>query len=157
MNRRSIVTFLTAVLVTAPLAGRKAAAAEEKGAAATKTHRLALHVDQNDADIMRLALNNARNATELYQERGETVAIEIVAYSQGLHMLREDTSPVKGEIRELRKKLPSLVFGACNNTKTGMEKKEGKPVTLIAEATIVPAGIVRLVELQEQGYAYVKP
>jgi uncharacterized protein len=44
-----------------------------------------------------------------------------------------------------------------NHTKTGMEKREGKPVPLIAEATIVPAGVARLVELQEQGYAYVKP
>jgi intracellular sulfur oxidation DsrE/DsrF family protein len=38
-----------------------------------------------------------------------------------------------------------------------MEKREGKAVPIIAEATIVPAGIVRLVELQEAGYSYVKP
>jgi intracellular sulfur oxidation DsrE/DsrF family protein len=38
-----------------------------------------------------------------------------------------------------------------------MEKREGKPVPIIAEATIVPAGVVRLVELQEAGYAYIKP
>jgi intracellular sulfur oxidation DsrE/DsrF family protein len=38
-----------------------------------------------------------------------------------------------------------------------MEKTEGKPVPIIPEATIVPAGIVRLVELQEQGYKYAKP
>jgi uncharacterized protein len=85
------------------------------------------------------------------------VMIEIVAYSEGLHMLRDDTSPVKQEIRELRKQWPQVAFGACNNTKTGMEKREGKPVPIIPEATIVPAGVVRLVELQEQGYAYVKP
>jgi intracellular sulfur oxidation DsrE/DsrF family protein len=30
-------------------------------------------------------------------------------------------------------------------------------VPIIAEATIVPAGVVRLVELQEQGYSYIKP
>jgi intracellular sulfur oxidation DsrE/DsrF family protein len=102
-------------------------------------------------------LNNARNAHELYQERGEEVAIEIVAYSQGLHMLRDDTSPVKQEIRDLRKKVPQVAFGACNNTKMAMERREGKPVPIIPEATIVPAGIVRLVELQEDGYSYVKP
>jgi intracellular sulfur oxidation DsrE/DsrF family protein len=38
-----------------------------------------------------------------------------------------------------------------------MEKAEGKPVPIIAEATIVPAGVVRLVELQEEGFKYVKP
>ena len=38
-----------------------------------------------------------------------------------------------------------------------MEKREGKTIVLIPEATLVPAGVVRLVELQELGYKYVKP
>jgi intracellular sulfur oxidation DsrE/DsrF family protein len=152
MNRRSIFQVLAAAAMTVPFVSRKAAAAGEK-----KTHRLVIHVDQNDADVMKLALNNTRNANDLYKERGEELAVEIVCYSQGLHMLRDDTSPVKPEIRELRAKVPQVAFGACNNTKTAMEKREGKPVPIIAEATIVPAGIVRLVELQEEGYAYAKP
>ena len=152
MDRRSIFKVTVAALAAAPLFARKAAAADEK-----KNHKLALHVDQNDPAVMRLALGNARNAHELYESMGEEVAIEIVAYSQGLHMLRDDTSPVKDEIRATRAKVPQLAFGACNNTKKAMEKTEGKPVPIIPEATIVPAGIVRLVELQEQGYKYAKP
>ena len=152
MDRRSIFKVTVAALAAAPLFARKAAAADEK-----KNHKLALHVDQNDPAVMRLALANARNAHELYESMGEEVAIEIVAYSQGLHMLRDDTSPVKDEIRATRAKVPQIAFGACNNTKKAMEKTEGKPVPIIPEATIVPAGIVRLVELQEQGYKYAKP
>ena len=152
MDRRSIFRAGVAALAVAPLFGRKAAAATEK-----KQHKLAIHVDQNDLAVMRLALGNTRNVHELYTSMGEDVAIEIVCYSQGLHMLRDDTSPVKTEIRELRKIVPQVAFGACNNTKNAMEKREGKPVPIIAEATIVPAGIVRLVELQEAGYAYAKP
>jgi hypothetical protein len=133
-------------------AARSAAIAGEK-----RAHRLAMHIDQNDAEVMKLALNNARNAHDLYTEWGEKVAIEIVAYSQGFHMLREDTSPVKEEIKALRAKVPQVEFGACNNTKKGMERREGKTITIIPEATLVPAGIVRLVELQELGYKYVKP
>src|SRR5215469_11104181 len=152
MDRRWMFRVLGAGLLAVPFAARKAAAEGEK-----KLHRLAIHVDQNDADVMKLAMNNTRNANELYKERGEELAVEIVCYSQGLHMLRDDTSPVKNEIRALRKIVPQVAFGACNNTKTAMEKREGKPVPIIAEATIVPAGIVRLVELQEAGYAYLKP
>ena len=152
MDRRGIFRAMAATLLAAPFVSRSAAAEEEK-----KTHRLAIHVDQNDADVMKLAMNNTRNAFELYKERGEELAVEIVCYSQGLHMLRDDTSPVKNEIRALRKIVPQVAFGACNNTKTGMEKREGKPIPIIPEATIVPAGIVRLVELQEAGYHYVKP
>jgi uncharacterized protein len=152
MDRRWMIKVFGAGLLAVPFAARKAAAEGEK-----KLHRLAIHVDQNDADVMKLALNNTRNANELYKERGEELAVEIVCYSQGLHMLRDDTSPVKNEIHELRKVVPQVAFGACNNTKTAMEKREGKPVPIIPEATIVPAGIVRLVELQEAGYHYVKP
>jgi intracellular sulfur oxidation DsrE/DsrF family protein len=152
MDRRGIFKMLAATLAAVPFVSRGAAAEGDK-----KTHKLAIHVDQNDVDVMKLALNNSRNANELYKARGEELAVEIVCYSQGLHMLRDDTSPVKAEIRELRKVVPQIAFGACNNTKTAMEKREGKPVPIIEEATIVPAGIVRLVELQEAGYAYAKP
>jgi intracellular sulfur oxidation DsrE/DsrF family protein len=154
MDRRWILRVLGAAAVTLPVVTRKADAYEKSS---EKHHRLAIHVDVNDPDVMKLAFNNARNAHELYTEWGDDVAIEIVAYSQGLHMLRDDTSPVKEEIRALREKVPQVAFGACNNTKKGMEKREGKIITLVPEATLVPAGIVRLVELQELGYKYVKP
>ena len=151
MDRRWVFKLFAAAAVAAPLTDRQAIAAGET------PHRLALRVDQNDADVMRLALNNARNAYELYRERGEQVMIEIVAYSEGLHMLRDDTSPVKDEIRQTRAKVPQLTFGACNNTKRAMEKTEGKIIPIIPEAHVVPAGVVRLVELQEEGYTYIKP
>ena len=152
MDRRSIFRAGVAALAAAPLFGRKAGAATEK-----KPHKLAIHVDQNDAAVMRLALNNARNAHELFGSRGEDVGIEIVCYSQGLHMLRDDTSPVKEEIRATRARVPQLAFAACNNTKHAMERTEGKTIPIIQEAVVVPAGVVRLVELQEQGFSYLKP
>jgi intracellular sulfur oxidation DsrE/DsrF family protein len=152
MDRRSIFGAGLLALAIAPLFGRKAAAAPEK-----KQHKLAIHVDQNDPAVMRLALGNARNAHELYASMGDDVAIEIVCYNLGLHMLREDTSPVKEDIRSTRAKVPQLAFSACGHTKRAMEKTEGKPVPLIDEAVVVPAGVVRLVELQEQGFKYIKP
>ena len=155
MDRRWIVRVLGAAAVTLPFANRQAAAAYEKSP--EKNHKLAIHVDVNDPEVMKLCLNNARNAHDLYTEWGEQVAIEIVAYSQGFHMLREDTSPVKEEIKALRAKVPTVAFGACNNTKKAMERREGKTLVLIPEATLVPAGVVRLVELQELGYKYLKP
>jgi intracellular sulfur oxidation DsrE/DsrF family protein len=128
-------------------------------AQAGKPHRVVIQVDQNDADVMNLALNNARNILDLYRAKNEDVDVEIVAYGPGLHMLRDDTSPVKDRIKELADvSFPSkIVFFACNNTKQGMEKREGHPIAIIPQATIVPAGVVRIMELEEQGYSYVKP
>ena len=151
MDRRGIIGSLAATVVATPAAVRPTLAASEK------KHRLALHVDQGDIEKMNLALGNASNVAEHYMSLGEDFEIEIVAYSQGLHMLREDTSPVKERIRMLREKVPKVVFSACDNTKRGMEKREGHKITLITEATIVPAGVVRLMELQEQGWSYIRP
>jgi uncharacterized protein len=122
-------------------------------------HRIVIHVDQNDPEIMNLALNNAKNVIEAYRAKNEDVNVEVVAYGPGLHMLRDDTSPVKDRIKELAElSFPSnITFSACNNTKQGMEKREGHPITIIPQAHIVPAGVVRIMELEEQGYSYVKP
>jgi len=38
-----------------------------------------------------------------------------------------------------------------------MVEKAGKDVPILSEATMVPSGVVRLIELQENGYAYVRP
>jgi uncharacterized protein len=152
MNRRSIFHAGLAAMAVAPLFSRKAAAEPGK-----RQHKLAIHVDQNDPAVMRLALNNSRNCHELYTSMGDDIAIEIVCYSQGLHMLRDDTSPVKEEIRSTRATVPQLALSACRNTMRAMEKTEGKTIPLIEEAVVVPAGVVRLIELQEQGFKYVKP
>ena len=128
-------------------------------AADPKEHRVSIQIDQNDPDLMNLALNNATNIMEQYKSKGETVQIEVVTYGPGLHMLRADTSPVKDRIKQIADaSFPSSIkFSACNNTKEGMEKREGKAITIISQAEIVPSGAVRLIELQEQGWSYLRP
>ena len=149
MERRGILAFLLGAGALVP-----AARAAEPAAS---RHRVAIQVSSNDAATMNLAMNNATNAAEFFASKGESAAVEIVAYGPGLHMLRDDTSPVKPRIAALKEKLPGLILSACANTKRGMEKSEGHAITLIPQATVVPAGVVRLMELQEQGWSYIRP
>jgi intracellular sulfur oxidation DsrE/DsrF family protein len=136
-----------------------AQSAKQRGSSSTKPHQLLIHVDQNDPAVMNLALNNATNVIEYYHAKGEDVSVDIVAYGPGLHMLRADTSPVQDRIKQLKgMAFPSKVqFSACGNTKENMEKKEGRPVAVLSDATIVPSGVVRLMEKQEEGWSYVRP
>jgi intracellular sulfur oxidation DsrE/DsrF family protein len=151
MDRRSTFGLIAATVAASAVAIQRAEAASEK------KHRLAIHVDQSDIAQMNLALGNASNVLDHYKSRGEQVEIEIVTYSQGLHMLRADTSPVKERIKALREKMPGIVFSACENTQRRMEREEGRKISFIAEATTVPSGVVRLMELQEQGWSYLRP
>ncbi|MFO1109422.1 MAG: DsrE family protein [Bradyrhizobium sp.] len=122
-------------------------------------HRLTIQVDQNDPQVMNLALNNATNVIEYYRSKNEDVDVDIVTYGPGLHMFRADTSPVKDRLKRLKElAFPNNVqYSACSNTKQGMEKTEGKDVPILPEATLVPSGVVRLMELQEKGWSYVRP
>jgi intracellular sulfur oxidation DsrE/DsrF family protein len=120
-------------------------------------HKLAIQVDENDPAVMNLALNNAQNVKQYYTAKGETVAIEIVAYGPGLNMYVAEASPVKERISAMALESPEITFAACENTHRGMVKKAGKDVPLMSEATMVPSGVVRLMELQADGYAYVRP
>jgi uncharacterized protein len=118
---------------------------------------VAIQVNQNDKAVMDLALNNAKNVIDYYAAKGETVAVEIVTYGPGLHMLRSDTSPVKERISVLSLENSNLTFAACGNTQANQSKAENKPVVLVGEAKVTPSGVVRLMELQKQGYAYIRP
>ena len=126
-------------------------------AMAETVHKVAIHVDQNDKRVMNMALNNVQNIRKYYDAKGEKIIIEVVAYGPGLHMFRADTSPVKDRIAKMGLEIDNLQFSACGNTHRKMSKKLGKSVELIEEAKMVPSGVVRLIELQEKGYAYVRP
>jgi uncharacterized protein len=121
------------------------------------THKVAIQVNQNEKGVMDLALNNAKNIIDFYAAKGETVAVEIVTYGPGLHMLRSDTSPVKDRIAVMSLQNPNLIFAACGNTQANQSKAENKSVELLSEAKVTPSGVVRLMELQKQGYAYIRP
>ncbi|MFM9847332.1 MAG: hypothetical protein ACKVP3_09230 [Hyphomicrobiaceae bacterium] len=124
---------------------------------ARPVHKLAIQVAENSPQLMNLALNNARNVVEYYKSKGEEVAVEIVTFGPGLHMLRDDTSPVKQRIAAMAMETPDVTFIACANTQANMSKQDSKPVTLISEAKVMPSGVVRLMELKGRGYAYLRP
>ena len=125
--------------------------------AAETTHKVAIQVDENDAQRMNLALNNAKNVANYYKAKGEKVEIEVVTFGPGLHMLRADTSPVKARIVTFAATYENVAFRACSNTLAGMTKKEGKQPPLMDMAEKVPSGVVHLMQRQEEGWSYIRP
>lgn len=143
----ALIPLLLASLLSPPSAAQSTAAIE----------KVVLHVDENDPKVMDLTLNNVKNLLTYYKDNGQKVQIEVVAYGPGLHMLRQDTSPVKDRIASLSLESQNVQFTACGNTLEGMTKREGSKPALVAEAKLVPAGIVRIIDLTKQGYVYIKP
>ncbi len=123
----------------------------------TRQHGMVIHVNQNDAAIMKVALSSAENLMKYYEDKGEDVGVEIVAQGQGLHMLRDDTSPVKDKIAELSHRRKNVTFSGCANSIRTQAGQEHKDIVLVAQARVVPAAVGRIMELQEQGWSYIRP
>lgn len=161
---RAVVGVVALLLVAPPsteaaVVGQKQPAKQilKRSAADKKLHHLVLQVNTNEPAMMNLALNNATNVAQYYKDLGEKVTIEVVTFGPGLHMLREDTSPVKARIKAIKESTPSISFKACGNTQENMSKAESKEIPLIPEVTVVKSGVVRVMELQERGWTYVRP
>ncbi len=150
MKRRN---FLTALVMAVGLMVSVAAPT----LAAETGRRVVFHIDENDKGRMNLVLNNAQNVNSYYKAKGEKVQIEIVAYGPGLNMLVDGKSPVQARIESMGLGMDNLQFSACGNTHRKMSKKAGKEVKLMSEAKVVPAGVIRLMELQDEGWAYIRP
>jgi intracellular sulfur oxidation DsrE/DsrF family protein len=150
---------VVALLVVAPAAAQqqKQPAKQHPADKKQKLHLLVLQVNTNEPAMMNLALNNATNVAQYYKDLGEKVTIEVVTFGPGLHMLRDDTSPVKARIQAIKESTPAISFKACGNTQENMRKAENKEIPLVPEATVVKSGVVHVMERQEQGWSYVKP
>lgn len=115
-------------------------------------HKIVIQVSSSDPDSQKTALNNAVNVLEVLNGQAQ---IEIVAYGPGLSILT-DKSPHSQRIKDLALR-SELKFSACGNTMDKIEKKTGKKVVLTKGVGIVPGGVIRIMELQEAGYTYIRP
>lgn len=120
-------------------------------------HKVAIHVDEGDPAVMNMALNNIQNLTRYYESQGDSVEVELVAYGPGLVMFVDGKSPVAERIATMSLEMENLSFAACGNTHRKMSEKAGAEVALLEEVGMVPSGVVRLIELQEAGFAYIRP
>jgi len=112
-------------------------------------HHVVFHISTGDAFAQKLVLNNAQNLSKHYGP--DKVAIEIVAYGPGLRLLFKENEQAR-RIKSLA--ASGITFSACGNTMKKMKRKIGD---LIKVANKVPAGVARIVELQEAGWSYVRP
>ncbi len=115
-------------------------------------HKLVIQVSTDDVRTQNIAMNNAVNLQKAVGM--DNIIIEIVAYGPGLSMLTPK-SPASKRVPSLA--MQDIVFSACGNTMAKMEKKSGKKIELVEGVQVVQAGVLRIMELQEQGYTYIRP
>jgi intracellular sulfur oxidation DsrE/DsrF family protein len=138
---------LTIILLAAALAATAIAPAHAQSSPARA--RVVLQMSDADPAKWNLALNNAKNIqTDL---GAANVDVELVAYGPGIGMLKAD-SLVANRIDEALGAGVKVV--ACENTMRGQKLTQAD---MLGKIGYVPAGVVELMQKQQQGWAYIRP
>ncbi|MEJ2646244.1 MAG: DsrE family protein [Gammaproteobacteria bacterium] len=116
-----------------------------------KQHAL-LQVSEANPHLWTLALNNAANLINYFGQ--DKVQVVVVSYGPGLKMLLHNSRDAK---RIASLSAEGVEFDACHNTMEHMKRKIGHLPKLVASAVVVPAGVVRIMQLEQHGYDYIKP
>jgi intracellular sulfur oxidation DsrE/DsrF family protein len=152
-TKRFRVTIATAVFFALAVLAVNPAPAQDF----EPDHRLVLYISDSDPAKMQSVLSVATNVTKHYSQRGELVDIRIIAFNEGLHMLRQDTSPVMPRLKSFQTGVPNVEFFACGNTLDTMERDEGQRPAIFSEAAMVQTGVAELMRLAEEGWILVRP
>lgn len=114
---------------------------------APRQHRVVMQLTSGDTLVHKSLMKQLRNMTEV----APTMQLEVVCHGPGMDMLMNDRSIVQQKIKEFAAK--GIVFLACENT---IKERKLDRANVLPEAVHVPAGIIHIVERQEDGWSYIK-
>lgn len=153
-SRRRLLGGLIAGSSLAALGSSQAAKAEEelRFPGDPAEHKLVYQFNKADEEIQKAILFSVG---AMLRQWGDNVSIVVVAIGPGLHVLAKN--PLRSVTDEMRERISSLneygvEFHACGNTMKALrwEKEDMLPF-----AKVVEVGASDLMELQEEGYAYI--
>jgi uncharacterized protein len=114
-------------------------------------YRAVFHVDLDEIKPMNIALANVGNLLRAIPEKHYDLVLLFNGPAVSL-LQTEQGAPFREEIWQLQQARVS--FKVCRNA---LNHFNIDPDNLIEGCEIVPAGVVTLIELQQDGYAYIKP
>ncbi len=110
-----------------------------------------MHLNSGEEKVQKGTLNNIKN---LYEAMGaERVNVELVAHGAGLSLFTKQDTKLAAELARLKTSY-GVSYTACSNT---MKAQGLTRADLIDQVDRTMPAMVRLMELQEQGWAYIKP
>ncbi len=116
--------------------------------------KMVIQVNSQDSVTQKMALNSAKNLKKILGK--DTVDVEVVVYGPGITLLKSSgfsADKVKTLMSDYGVKV-SVCSGAL---KAYAKRHGGRELEIIDGVSKVPTGAIRILELQEQGYAYLRP
>jgi hypothetical protein len=117
----------------------------------TTSHRIVYQCNKADTEYLQHILFSAG---ELLRKYGDDIEIVVAAFGAGLHLIgKHPLQPIPLELRQRASSLADygVAFHACGNTMKAFNWTEKD---LLEFAKVVPIGVDDIMQLQEQGFAY---
>jgi uncharacterized protein len=141
---QKIIFFSLLVLMSGMAFGQMKKSAKPK---APKVHKIVFQLSSGDSEVHKGLTRQLGHILEA----APSTKIEIVCHGPGLDILVDNKTVVRDKITEFTGK--GVKFLACENT---MKQKNIERSSILPEAGYVAAGIIYIVERQEQGWSYIK-
>ncbi len=120
-----------------------------------RKHRIVYHLDEAGLDKAKFVLGNIRNHVVGVGGWQHIEALELVVHGPALKLfVQSSIDPALKQTLEMLQE-QGMTFGACGNT---MKNFSITTEQLPRGSLVLPqGGVVRLMELQEHGYIYLRP
>ncbi len=115
-----------------------------------KAHHTVVEVSLGTPDQWNEALNSVEHLRAAFGP--ETIEVEVVCHSKGLHLLVAKDTPYAERIKKLAD--AGVIFAACRNTMHAMNLTKED---LLPECVTVDAGVAEVVRKQEAHWTFLKP
>lgn len=112
-----------------------------------RQHRIIMQLTSGDTLVHKNLMKQFKNM----KEAAPTMQLEVVCHGPGMDLLMSDRSIVQAKVKEFAAQ--GIVFLACDNT---IRERNLDPTKVLLEAGHVKAGIIHIVERQEDGWSYIK-
>jgi intracellular sulfur oxidation DsrE/DsrF family protein len=119
------------------------------GAGHALAEKIVVQVSDGNSVTWNQALNVVANLREVY---GADTQIELVAFGQGINMLKFD-APVSSRVIEAQKNLGAKVY-ACENS---MAKNKLSRNDMAPDVVYVRAGVEHIITRQREGWVNLRP
>ncbi|HRO98591.1 MAG TPA: DsrE family protein [Flavobacteriales bacterium] len=110
-------------------------------------HRIVMQLVSGDTLVHKGLMRQLRNMLEA----APTMQLEVVCHGPGMDLLMSDRSIVADKVKQFSER--GIVFLACENT---IKERNLDRSKVLPEAGYVKAGIIHIVERQEDGWSYIK-
>ncbi len=114
--------------------------------------KILFHVDSPQPERMEMAFHNAHSA-EMHAGKGNIKMVVVANGPAVKFFLKKGDAKLSSEIKDLVS-TGDVEFHVCG---TSLKAFGYKPQVVLGSCMVVPAGIIDIAELENEGFVYIKP